>query len=155
MQGRAGQRLVGSAATLYGCDGMSHDPHRSASVWHVYMERGEPQQDSARMRRRLAELVRSSHDLRDVANAFKGELGIDIPYPSNWPVFFRDCDLQDVSIASRSLIATSCARRALIAMWTAMRQRTGAPIYSASSKKNTTARMSKAGSFPVRRGVRA
>jgi hypothetical protein len=67
---------------------------------HVYIKRGEPMQDSARMRRRLAALVGTFPDLKDVDRAVPQELGINVPYGGMgyvaWAQFFADCALKDV-----------------------------------------------------------
>ncbi len=50
------------------------------------------------MRRRLASLVYSFPDLSDFSIVVSRELGVDVPYSivSDWPTFFRTCELQDV-----------------------------------------------------------
>jgi hypothetical protein len=66
---------------------------------HIYIQRGEPAQDSARMRRRLASLMWDFPDLGDFSSTVSRELGVDVPFGnivSDWPAFFRDCALQDV-----------------------------------------------------------
>src|SRR6266511_1700129 len=65
---------------------------------HVYIQRGEPAQESARMRRRLASLMWDFPDLGDFSSAVSRELGVDVPFNivPDWRTFFRDCALQDV-----------------------------------------------------------
>ena len=57
-------------------------------------------QDSARMRRRIAALVGTFPDLKDVDRAVPQELGINVPYSGMgyvaWAQFFADCALKDV-----------------------------------------------------------
>jgi hypothetical protein len=75
-------------------------PPLGARFSHVYLDRGKPRQDSARMRRRLAALVFSLEDLNLFSAVVPRELGIDVPWVpgggSNWAAFFKNCELQDV-----------------------------------------------------------
>jgi hypothetical protein len=78
---------------------MPDDPPIGQRFSHVYIKRGEPAQDSARMRRRIAALVRTFLDLDDFDSVVPHELGIDVPSTVgsvDWPSFFRECSLQDV-----------------------------------------------------------
>ena len=64
----------------------------------LYLERGAPGQDSVRMRRRIAALVRNfkPDGLMDVIET---ELGIDVPVSYDhigWEDFFADAELRDV-----------------------------------------------------------
>lgn len=64
-----------------------------------YIKRGEPTQDSERMRRRLASLVGDTPDLAEFSRLITSELGVDVPSHNmfaDWPEFFRQCALQDV-----------------------------------------------------------
>jgi hypothetical protein len=61
--------------------------------------RGEPTQDSERMRRRLAALIGTVTDLEDLWQVVPREVGVDIPYRGgypDWPKLLADCALQDV-----------------------------------------------------------
>ena len=77
------------------------DAPRGERFSQVYLERGEPTEDSPRMRRRLAALtesvsLRENHELAQFATQ---QLGVDIPtIGTGWrsfPNFLRDCDLRD------------------------------------------------------------
>lgn len=48
------------------------------------------------MRRRLAQLVYDMRDLEKFSSAVSAELGVDVPYPSDWRKFFEHCELQNV-----------------------------------------------------------
>ncbi|ODS03784.1 hypothetical protein AUC71_07710 [Methyloceanibacter marginalis] len=65
----------------------------------LYIERGAPERDSARMRRRLAALV-SDHDyLGDLRSELQHSLGIDGPsgnYGYQWVEFYKQAALRDV-----------------------------------------------------------
>jgi hypothetical protein len=66
---------------------------------HVYIQRGEPAQDSPRMRRRLAALIDTFPDLETFRQVVPRELGIDVGWRGavpDWVAFFRDCAPQDV-----------------------------------------------------------
>jgi hypothetical protein len=66
---------------------------------HIYLQRGEPTQDSARMRRRLAALVVTFPDLTDFHHVVPRKLGVDVPWRGtqpDWAGFFSDCALTDV-----------------------------------------------------------
>jgi hypothetical protein len=85
-------------------------PPRGHRFSHVYLDRGEPAQDSDRMRRRLAALVEELPDLKDnLAPVVPRELGVDVPWGPNWKEFFRECNLKDVldaiTIAHRLLLS--------------------------------------------------
>lgn len=78
---------------------------------HVYVRRGEPVEDSPRMRRRLAALVQRIDDLRGgLATAIHQEIGIDVPsggYGYYWDDFFEGCalcDLLDVTTVAYRLL---------------------------------------------------
>lgn len=101
---------------------------------HVYMKRGEPQQDSQRMRRRLAELIGYFGDLdEEFPRTLTSELGIDVPAHAgvmggaNWPKFLRDCELQDlldfITLAYRYLVARTGARFSPASNWCQQVQR--------------------------------
>lgn len=72
---------------------------------HVYLERGKPGGDSARMRRRIASSMLDLHEsTRRYSDAnfysiIAGKLGVDPPirYDSiSWTDFFASCELQDL-----------------------------------------------------------
>jgi hypothetical protein len=91
-----------------------NEPPSGARFSHVYFDRGEPRQDSARMRRRIAALIRTfPRDLEGLGEAVEAEQGIDVPYIGmggrNWEQFLNKCDLRDVldlvTVAHRHLLA--------------------------------------------------
>jgi hypothetical protein len=68
---------------------------------HVYIPRGEPEQDSERMRRRLAALIVDFRDMEGFSHFLPGELGVDVPYLGggslpDWKMFFGKCELRDL-----------------------------------------------------------
>jgi hypothetical protein len=71
----------------------------------VYIQRGEPTQDSKRMRRRLAATIKSDRfnplSLRDFPALVPQKLGVEVqmipPYGApDWVAFCRDCELKDL-----------------------------------------------------------
>lgn len=78
---------------------MADQPPQGQRFSHVYIQRGEPTQDSQRMRRRLASLV---YDFKDMDYEFSSyltrEQGVAVPYNvvSDWPTFYQKCELRDV-----------------------------------------------------------
>jgi hypothetical protein len=104
---------------------------------HVYIQRGEPAQDSTRMRRRIAALIATFPDLGDFRSVVPRELGVHVPYAGlgdlDWPAFLRECALKDVldvvTVAYRHLARTGVKEHepGLV----------GAPGCSASFKKRT------------------
>jgi hypothetical protein len=92
---------LGEAANALKAERMpADDPPQGARFSHVYLERGEPAQDSRRMRRRLASVVWSwSDDSRQaLAKLVTRELGVAVPYNVgyNWWEFFDNCEIRDV-----------------------------------------------------------
>jgi hypothetical protein len=90
-----------------------NDPPRGARFSHVYLERGEPAQDSARMRRRIASLIGSFRDLGELVMVVPREMGVDVPWGNagaNWARFLQDCALRDlldlVTVAFKQLKLT-------------------------------------------------
>jgi len=78
---------------------MPDDPPIGQRFSHVYIKRGEPTQDSARMRRRIAALIDTFLDLYGVEGLLPLQLGIDVTSyggPVPWRDFFAECALQDV-----------------------------------------------------------
>jgi hypothetical protein len=75
-------------------------PPQGARFSHVYLDRGEPTQDSERMRRRMAALVHDFRDLKDLDDAVPVQLGVAVPSwgpgGPNWKEFFDQCALRDV-----------------------------------------------------------
>ena len=67
---------------------------------HVYIERGEPTADSARMRHRLASLLSNVDELKAFGWMAIDELGVTIPYVGDgafrWRLFLEECELKDV-----------------------------------------------------------
>src|SRR5256884_280586 len=62
----------------------AHDPPRGQRFSQVYLLRGEPAQDSARMRHRIGALIYEFDTLKDqLAGAVNRELGIPAPYPTH------------------------------------------------------------------------
>jgi hypothetical protein len=77
---------------------------------HIYLERGEPRQDSRRMRRRLGELVFATPYMNDgLMAAVRREMGLDVPYPARWPDYLETIELVDfldlITVAYRDLVA--------------------------------------------------
>ena len=95
-------------------------PPHGARFTHVYVDRGEPAQDSKRMRRRLAALLFSDlyrTRLGGLSAAVAQELGIDVPWHGagpDWALFLEGCDLRDVldlvTIAFREVVRESQSR---------------------------------------------
>jgi hypothetical protein len=90
-----------------------NDPPQGARFSHVYLERGEPAQDSARMRRRIAALIGSFRDLGELGMVVPREMGVDVPWGNagaNWVRFLQDCSLRDlldlVTVAFKQLKLT-------------------------------------------------
>src|SRR5262245_58471265 len=75
------------------------DPPQGQRFSHLYIERGEPTQDSQRMRRRLATLVSETEDLKsEMGTIVPRELGIAVPWTGwgvDWTNFFGTCSLRD------------------------------------------------------------
>lgn len=82
------------------------EPPKGLRFTHLYQKRGEPLQDSARMRRRYSALVRDTHGLGDLDREVEKELGISVGL-QGWHKFFERCELSDlldsVTIAYRLL----------------------------------------------------
>src|SRR5262249_26872651 len=78
------------------------DPPIGQRFSQLYLKRGEPMQDSQRMRRRLAALFYTFRDLtekqRDFTSIVSLRLGVDVPYnfTYDWVALFRDAAIQDV-----------------------------------------------------------
>jgi hypothetical protein len=76
----------------------------------LYLERGAPGQDSVRMRRRIAALVRNFQP-DGLMNIIETELGIDVPTGYEhikWEAFFADAELKDV--LDTVTLAAACLR---------------------------------------------
>jgi hypothetical protein len=95
---------------------------------HVYVQRGEPVQDSAKMRRRIASLIDGTDRLGGFAEFAERELGIATPWSSNsgWKSHLEKWALQDVldlvTVATRYLAIQEVAdrfRRDTAARWIA------------------------------------
>jgi hypothetical protein len=79
----------------------SHDPPPGQRFSHVYLERGEPRQESKRMRLRLAALIVSFQDLHhEFGLAVTRELGIPVTYTGygvyDWRGLLEECETRDV-----------------------------------------------------------
>jgi hypothetical protein len=93
-------------------------PPQGQRFSHVYHDRGEPAQDSDRMRRRLAQLVVDFRELEhDLVPIIPRELGVDVPWMGmarDWRQFFKGCQLKDVldsiTIAHRLLLQNQRSR---------------------------------------------
>lgn len=91
---------------------MSQDqPPQGQRFSHLYLDRREPTQDSARMRRRIAASIRSG-TFDNLGPLAEQELGVDIPWHGShrdWVSFLAKCDLRDaldlVTITFRYLFA--------------------------------------------------
>jgi hypothetical protein len=88
-----------------------HKPSQGARFSHTYLDRGEPTEDSKRMRRRIASLIDSFRDLGKLHMAVPGQLGVDVPwgnYGPDWKKFLQECALRDlldlVTVATRELV---------------------------------------------------
>jgi hypothetical protein len=88
----------------------SDNPPLGQRFSHVYLDRGEPTQDSARLRRRMAALVYSFRDLEELRSAVPRQLGVDVPRGGGWNQFFQECQLRDlldlVTVAFQELVRT-------------------------------------------------
>lgn len=82
---------------------------------HVYLERGEPTDDSPRMRRRIATLIGKTDHLFSLGEEIEKELGIHVPVASigfdgatyNYVKFYSECEIRDlldsITVAYRML----------------------------------------------------
>jgi hypothetical protein len=78
---------------------MNSDIPEGGRFSHVYVSRGEPTDDSTRMRRRLASLVEEFTGLDGLGSRLKKELGVRLPYDVaglDWDEFFAKCELRDL-----------------------------------------------------------
>src|SRR5580704_2970065 len=73
------------------------DAAPGARFSHVYDERGEPGEDSERMRHRIGATI-SASDLLDryLKPVIEKEIGISAPYTKSWTTFLREMKLKDV-----------------------------------------------------------
>jgi hypothetical protein len=73
------------------------DPPQGQRFSQVYIERGEPTGDSARMRHRIGSAISHYRPLEDgLGDAVQRRVGIPVPYPTNWQKFLKESDLRDV-----------------------------------------------------------
>jgi hypothetical protein len=73
------------------------DPAPGVRFSHVYGERGEPAEDSERMRHRIGATVSASDLLdRQLKSVIEKEIGISAPYSKNWTTFLKEMKLKDV-----------------------------------------------------------
>jgi hypothetical protein len=92
---------------------MATDLPQGQRFSHAYVDRGEPTDDSVRMRRRIGSQIYEVKPLAEqLASEVRRELGIHVPYPVNWPVFLEEAQLRDVldlvTVAFRILQAGPC-----------------------------------------------
>jgi hypothetical protein len=90
---------------------------RGARFSYVYLDRGEPTQDSVRMRRRIGSQIYEFKPLAEhLAAEVRREIGIKVPYPVSWPDFLQGVQLRDVldliTVAFRVLQARNYGRSA-------------------------------------------
>jgi hypothetical protein len=74
------------------------DPAPGARFSHVYGQRGEPTQDSERVRYRIGATIQSRilHHDRKVNEFVEWKIGITAPWTKSWAVFLMEIDLKDV-----------------------------------------------------------
>jgi len=78
---------------------MNNDPSKGERFSHVYLQRGEPSDDSVRMRHRLASLIQSTKDLELLGWEARKEIGVSVPAMGNlydWERFLKAAELRDV-----------------------------------------------------------
>jgi hypothetical protein len=76
---------------------MSTDqPPQGQRFSHLYIERGDPTQDSQRMRRRIAVAIRDNGVFEHLDKKVEHELGVHVPAHGLWVKFLAECDLRDV-----------------------------------------------------------
>ncbi len=73
------------------------DPAPGGRFSHIYGDRGEPAEDSKRMRHRIGAAIAAS-DLLDVQlkAVIESEIGITAPYSKSWATFLKEMELRDV-----------------------------------------------------------
>lgn len=74
------------------------DPAPGARFSHVYDQRGEPTEDSERMRHRVGATI-DSRDLvldRKFKQFIERKIGISAPYTKSWPTFVKEIELKHV-----------------------------------------------------------
>jgi hypothetical protein len=86
-------------------------PPQGQRFSQVYVDRGEPTQDSVRMRRRIAVAIRDGGSFNHLAKLVEHELGVSVPWHGrehDWVRFLTECDLRDaldvVTVAFKHLI---------------------------------------------------
>jgi hypothetical protein len=75
----------------------STDKPQGARFSQVYIERGEPTEDSVRMRHRIGSLIRDNKVLDDyLGREVERRIGIFVSHHVNWPIFLKEIILHDV-----------------------------------------------------------
>jgi hypothetical protein len=90
------------------------DPPRGVRFSLTYLNRGEPTQDSRRMRQRIAALIYAFDDLKGLGQIVPRELGVPLEGTAygyyNWNAFLDSCELRDVldlvTVAFQELLRT-------------------------------------------------
>jgi hypothetical protein len=73
------------------------DPAPGARFSHVYGDRGEPAEDSMRMRHRIGAAIAASDLLnKGMMAVIEREIGIAAPYTKSWTTFLKEIELKDV-----------------------------------------------------------
>jgi hypothetical protein len=96
-------------------------PPRGKLFSEVYIERGQPTQDSLRMRRRIGELIHEFRPLEEnLPAAVRQRLGIFVQHHPHWPGFLEKAELKDVlslvTVAYR-LLRAGDARGGMTMLW--------------------------------------
>jgi hypothetical protein len=77
----------------------SDQPPQGRRFSHTYLAKGEPTQDSARMRRRLGAVLHTFLDIdNELGPIISAELGVDVPsstYAYDYSGFLQKCELRD------------------------------------------------------------
>ena len=99
-----------------------NDPRPGARFSHVYMKRGEPTEDSARMRHRIAAIILDIPVLHKGLKAeIEREIGVPAPYGTSLTALLRDMKLQDVldliTVASNLLRSSYAAGPGVAIAW--------------------------------------
>jgi hypothetical protein len=92
------------------------DPPQGQRFLQVYIERGEPTGDSARMRHRIGSANSHYRPLEDgLRDAVQRRIGIDVPYMTNWQKVLKEIELRDVldlaTVASQRAVGQPENRR--------------------------------------------
>lgn len=89
----------------------SHEPRRGERFSHVYLERGQPLEDSPRVRSRVAALIGMiDRDFDELASVLPIEMGLDVPWNGayRWEQFTAKIELRDfldfITVSFRELV---------------------------------------------------